>query len=360
MIKQHITASIVLVLVSLFTFSCIDKIDFEVPKGGTNDIVIQARLIKSDTSYLEIVVDRLFDFSSESLATLALREVTLFDSNGNEMEIKTRLPGSYFVILDESTPIQAEIGTSYMLRIELLDNRVYESTLELLSPSQKPTDLHFSVTQEIVLNDSDNIDTINLVQVSIDTDVDETGGYIWEIFNIYKINDTPIDNNIKQKTCYFRQVADIEDVYVLDQAEIIGSSIERFPLKESTIDFKFTEGIYYEVHQYAVNQGAYAYWSAINQLNNRTGNLFDGPAGLIPTNFVNIDDPSDEVYGYFFASEQQMIREKMPSELIGNPEPFCSPPWPARDMNGDCAWGICCDCLDFPNADTIRPHFWID
>ena len=351
-------------LVTIFVIaSCIDRIDFDVPAGTSDSVVVEGRVVKGDPSYVEISVSRLFDFSADSRRPITLKKVTLFDTEGNEMELETKVAGYYRLNLDNSTPIKAEIGTGYKMRMELLDNRVFESEIEMLETVPDPIQLNVGISQDIITSESGTITNVDRLALTIDTNIDrESGaGMFWEVFNIFKITDSPIDEGIEMKTCYLTQLANVNDIYVLDPTLVARDVVQDFPLRRSQIDFRFSEGLYYEVHQYSLSPGAFKYWNAIDILSEREGNMFDGPVGVVPTNLVNIDDPEDSVFGYFFASEEKVVRIKVPQELVGNPDPHCPPSGPARaEGGGACLWGICCDCIADPTATLEKPDFWID
>ena len=127
---MKITLRIIVVAVGLLLCqACIDPIDFEVSNEFSDSVVIQGRVVRADPSFIEVNISRLFDFSPESRQPLAVQEVIVFDDLGNEMELTTRTPGIFRQELDASTPIQAEIGRGYRLRVRTFDGRNIELSL---------------------------------------------------------------------------------------------------------------------------------------------------------------------------------------------------------------------------------------
>ena len=364
MIIRKSLPAIVSLLVILLIASCIDRIDFEVPAGTSDSVVVEGRVIKgANESYVEIAVSRLFDFSQESRRPITLKKVTLFDTNSNEMELETSVPGYYRVVLDETTPIQAEVGMGYSMRMELLDGRIFDSTIEMMNSAPDPIGLNLEIVQDIVENETGSFRMVDRLALSIDTEFDPTsgGGLFWEIFNIFRITDSPIDEGIEMKTCYLTQPANVNEIFVLDASLVNGTEVRDFPLRRAPIDFRFGEGLYYEVHQYSLGRESFQYWRAIDALSEREGNMFDGPVGEVPTNMTNINDPDDSIFGYFFAAEDKVTRVRVPLELIGNPGPHCPPDGPARaEAGGACLWGVCCDCIADPTASLEQPSWWVD
>ena len=348
----------------ILAVACIDPIDFEVPAGLSNSIVLQGRVVKGDSSYVELNVSRLFDFSPESRQPVSVRKVTFFDDRNNEMILETRTPGVYRQTLDETTPIQAEIGTGYRLRVETFDNRIYESTSDIMPSNGAPESLNVSITQELIPDLLGNFEPVDRVRLGINASIDNEadGGIYWEINTIYQITDSGInDPDGIVKTCYLNKTADVNEIYVLDPEELQGGRIEDFELAVTPIDFRFGEGLYYEVKQFSLSPGAFSYWNGIDILSEREGNMFDGPVGEVPTNFVNINDPDDFVFGYFFASEESIARVRVDPSVTGPVRTLCPSSSPCfAGPGGDCICGLCCDCLIDESSTTERPSFWID
>lgn len=351
-------------LMMLMTVSCIDPIDFDVPAGLANSIVLQGRVVKGDPSFVELGVSRLFDFSPESRQPVSVRKVTFFDDNNNEMLLETRTPGSYKQILDNTTPIQATIGTGYRIRVETFDNRIYESQSDILATSGRPVSLDVAVTQVLVPDSRGNFEPEDQIKLSIDSDIENSGsgGIYWEVNTVYRVTDDGInDPDGIEKTCYLNKTANVNQIYVLDPGDLAGGKVEDFELTVTPLDFRFGEGLYYEVRQYSLSQGAFKYWNSINILSEREGNMFDGPVGEIPTNFENINDPEDAIFGYFFAAQEDIIRKRVDPELASTARTLCPSPNPCfAGPGGNCICGLCCDCLIDPSATLIKPAYWID
>ena len=353
---------IVLAILVIFS-SCIDQIDFDVASVTTDSVVVEGRVIKGDPSFVEVAVSRLFDFSAESRLPIALKSVVLSDTNGNTMELETRSPGYYKVFLNDDTLIKAEVGTGYSIILELLDGRLYESEVEVLISTPDPLQLNVEIEEELIINEVGQVNSVEKVALTIDTNLDSetNNGLLWEVMNIFKITDSPIDDGIEMKTCYLTQNANVNNIHVLDPELLSSTVVERFPLTQALIGFRFSQGLFYEVRQYGLSQGAFAFWNRIDLLSEREGTMFDGPVGLVPTNLKNVNDPDDVVFGFFFASEEKLLRIRVPQELVGNLDPHCPPSGPPRaGPGGSCLWGVCCDCLSYPNSTTEVPAFWFD
>jgi len=354
----------VFILTVLLVTACIDPIDFEVPAGVGDSIVVQGRVVLGESSFVEIAISRLFDFSPESRQPVSVREVMLFDDNNNEMLLETRTPGFYKETLDSTTPIQAVVGRGYKIRIETFDNRTFESTMDIMPANFTPDELNLSITQINGVDGLGNQILVDRLNLSIDTQVDNTtdGGIYWEVNAIYRVTDSGInDPDGIVKTCYFNKTADVNEIFVLDPGALVGGRVTDFDIGLLRIDSRFAEGFYYEVLQYSLSRDAFRYWNGIDILSEREGNMFDGPVGEIPSNLSNIDNDQDFIFGYFFATQEEVIRKRVDPALVAGVPPFC----PSASMcfagpGSNCICAPCCDCLEDPDATLIRPDFWID
>lgn len=351
-------------LLGLLAMSCVDPIDFQVPAGLSDSIVIQGRVVKGDPSFVEVDVSRLFDFSVESRRPVSVKTVVLTDDNSNEMILETRVPGSYFQVLNESTPIQAEVGKGYKLRVETLDNRIFESTIDIMPTNRKPKDLKLAIAPVRAVDNLGNTTEVNKIKLSLDTEVNiETdGGVYWEISNTYKVTDQGIsDPENVIKTCYVEDNVNVNEIYVLDPTQLRDGNISDYELTFASIDRRYGEGLYFIVKQYSLSQGAFRYWNGINILSERSGNIFDGPAGEIESNFTNINDPESVAFGYFFATQEEIIRQRADLPELEGVANICPSEKACFAPGGDsCICGLCCDCLLDPNSTTVKPSYWAD
>jgi len=163
----------IILLIGVLAVSCVDQIDFEVPAGLSDSIVIQSRVVKGDPSFVEVDVTRLFDFTVDSRRPVNVRTVILTDDNNNEMILETRVPGSYFQVLNASTPIQAEVGRGYKLRVETLDNRIFESSIDIMPPNRKPQSLNLSIVPQRAIDNIGNATEVDKIRFSIGGDLEE-------------------------------------------------------------------------------------------------------------------------------------------------------------------------------------------
>lgn len=360
-----------LICLLLATPSCLDEINFDRPDTISNGLAIQGKLVKGNPSFIRVTVRKIFDFS-ENARLINVKAVTLTDESGNSLDLDSRQEGVFIEeIADDNPDIQIDYGKSYKIKVETFDNRVFESSLEDLLPVTTPTDLNVNMITKEGVDGLGNIVNRDFLAFTIDTPISlsEEGDNIkllWELEATYKLSDTPENysnrscwpiriNNRTNKTCYITS-SPVSNFVPLDGPAISGNNIQNHTLLETGITSLFAEGYYLTAFQQSMSIPAFEYWSQVNEVLSRTGDLFEPPAGKVTTNFTNINDPKDEIFGYFYATEQKLIRVFVSPEFIGNPQQTCPAPL-TEDGRAD---NTCCDCMTAGDADTQRPTWWVE
>ncbi len=356
--NKHIAA--LLVVICLSWSSCIEEIDLTVPGDLTDSLAIQGRIEKGETSSkVTLSVSNVFDFTSESRNSIAIREAFVVDESGTRLELERTDVTSYERVITDDEMI-VDYGRSYKIELTTLDNRSYESQFDRLVPAQVPGSLELEKVNVLVVDNLDNFVEEERIQLNISSDVDPDteGGLLWEVEQTFKMTDSPTNPRIDMKTCYITEPVNADKVNILEPSQLAVGRVENYPLLTAEVNFKYNQGLYFNVSQYSLSPEAYEYFRQLKILTERTGNMFDDPVGEVVSNFYNVNDPSDRVYGYFFATEGEVIRLKVPVSITGELTDYCPPPVNNPRPDGSCPYGICCDCLAEPESTLIIPEYW--
>ncbi|MEM1325379.1 MAG: DUF4249 family protein [Bacteroidota bacterium] len=345
----------------LFCFGCLDEIDLDVPAGVENSIVVRGELLKENPSRIRVTVDRVFNFDLSTLSPFNARAVTLFDEAGNNLDIPSSQDGLHEYVFTGSESIEVDFGKSYSLRVTTFDGRTYESTMEELMPSTEQQGTLESVPSTIeVLDEDNNVNQFPVAQVRINAPLtlpgkDQKARFLWIPERTFKVTDD------KSQTCYITNQTDVNSIHVFDGSIFAGDVVNGFELSAVRANFELSEGYYYTVYQRSLTAGAFAYWNQTKQIVERTGSLFEPPAGRVNSNFVNVEDETDNIFGYFTAFAQDTIRLYIdPAQYGFDPEESICPPSVPPPPGGGCAVPVCCDCAILPGSETIRPDFWVE
>ncbi len=340
----------------LLFVSCLDKIDLEVPKGLEDSIVIRGELVKGTPSQLKVYLDRVFNFDLKSLLPLNARSVLLIDEEGNQLDVPEFGDGFHQYTFISGDPFDVDFGKKYFLRVATFDGRVFESSLEELMPLPEKATLKSELSSITVIDESDGeLEERPVIQFSIDAPVtlnnkEENARLFWTAERTYQVTDN------SERICYITINLDFDNIHVLD-GTLLDSDAEDFPLSNIPLDYELGEGYYYSVYQKSLTKGAFDYWNQTKQIIERKGNLFEAPAGRVVTNFKNINDEIDNVFGYFTAYAQDTVRVYVGPEEFDTAGNFCPPSVPAPP-GGGCPVPVCCDCASVEGSTIFRPSFW--
>jgi len=160
------------------------------------------------------------------------------------------------------------------------------------------------------------------------------------------------------KTCYISEPGDVTNVKLVNGPLLQQDRIENFTVLVDPADqYYYAEGFYLNVYQESLNEGAFTYWQQVSELIDRTGSLFEIPAGQLISNLRNVGDEKEEVIGYFYATQRDTIRVYVSPDQAGNPGTYCPPSGPPSP-GSECPDELCCDCLSADNSQQKRPIWW--
>lgn len=354
-----IKRSIISVFVVVMMASCIEKIDFEVPAGISSSMAIQGQLLKGSPSVATLFVSQIFDFTADSRQAIRVRDPKIIDEKGNEILLSEIKVGEYRAIIPEGGSFKVEYGKSYKMELSTFDSRKYESTFEPLYQVPEPEKITAKFVEIDVSDGAGGYLKQRQLQFAVTSPLlgsQGSPGIIWEKQRTYKITDSPLSGNVSPKVCYITETIDLLNSTIAESSEIAGNKLVDYPLYSTSIDFKFAEGLYFSATQYSLSAGALSYWKSINELVNRSGNMFESPPGKLISNFSNPNDSKDEVYGYFYATEGKVARVKIDNSIVGSLPRFCPPSVPSQ--SGDCPIALCCNCLTEKGSTTQIPNYW--
>ncbi len=370
-ILQHKSWLFVLVTTLFLINSCIDEVDFERPDAIENGIAIQGKLVKGDPSFIQVSVRRVFDFSNEP-RLLNARRVVLLNEKGDELELSSTEIGIFSAETPSGAPnFQVDYGDRFRIKVDLFDGRRYESDFDELYPVSPSRSLRATAFKQLRVNDItgaiDSFDAVGFyLNTSLRTPEQAKPRLLFEMEATYRLTDSPeaysnrscfplrISDN-EPKACYISISPNVNHL-VLDANDIAQEELSDFELFTTPVFNIFAEGYYLSLFQQSLSPTAYEYWSQVNEVVNQEGGLFEAPSGKVITNMRRIDEEVDDVFGYFYVTEENIQRVYVSPEQAGNPDTRC----PAPLTEGGIAPTDCCDCSKVENSATARPEWWVE
>ena len=362
---------ITLFSVGLICFSsCLDEIDFSSAETIDEAIAIQGKVVKANPSYISVTIRGVFNFMDVP-RLLDARLVTVEDESGNTVELPTGADGVFYLEVADNDPnFKIDYGKSYKINVSTFDNRNYSSSLEELLPAPAVENLTVAKTQIESVDVNGNAKVFDQLTYAVSTPLksensSENARLLWEFISTFQFTDSPESYGARacrptrieseSKTCYITSSPQTNYIS-LNGLELSGDRVENFEVLSTGISSVYAEGYYLTVSQQSLTQTAYDYWAQVGNVVARTGDLFQAPAGKVITNLVNTEDPKEDIFGYFYATEETVRRVYVSPELADNPPLPC----PAPPSEGGQAPNDCCNCSSVTNSSTVRPVWWIN
>jgi hypothetical protein len=296
MIFTHLKKTVIFLPLLALCFSCIDRMDFI---GET----IQGQLVISGTitdleEVQRVTISRTRDFGlAPEKETEA--EVTLLAYEGNRCFSFNPKTGDYELEFFHGTP-----GYNYALQIEL-DGQTYLSTHQTIPLGNAEDELSFSFGFEPFRNTTDEM----VFTVYGETKLHDPSDPIflrWQVEETYLWLQTVIPCTglcpPPPPPCF---ISGIIDPYRLNLFDGSGSSNRqlRQVMGKRMVDNSFLFPFFVTVKQYSISPEAFTYWEQIKITINNQGSLFDIPPAPVKGNIRNLNDPHEQVLGYFEAAK---------------------------------------------------------
>ncbi len=385
---KHISIISILLLAS-----CIDRINFDINLPYDLPIAIDGHITNLPGPY-QVTISRSFDTqSTEYLRTpVSAKQIILMDDLGNHEELTEVKAGLYET---SATGMKGRIGGVYKIRIELFDDRIYESLPDtILTPGTVDTLYHdFNL----------KLDQAGVEQYGFDLKANSTGNtgsetrYMWNMTATFKsithpekydpdkpqgcypipeefgkCNLVPLCTGLRNTaprnsripifkdvgpceccTCWYKLTNNapiLSDALLAAKANYNALLIYRIPLDQWMFMFK----VHTEVTQSTLTLNSFRFFKSITEQKNAIGSLFQPITGKIPNTFIQIAGTATPINGIFYAAgvdskSMYITRDDVPKQSLIPEVNF--------NIRGN-GWFSCLEL--FPDATMTKPAFWVD
>ena len=331
--------------------ACLDEIDLELPRDERTSLHIESKLVYGElSSFLSVRTNTIFDRTAGSSNPVAPRSVHLFDDLGNRMEIPLVGRGVNLANIGAGDPIEIVIGGFYGIELETQKGEVITSSLEQLLSAEAPAELSAFRFERDFFDRFEQFIKQPFLGLEIELPTGSTSPEIARNFRFnfertYRVTDNAL------QTCYVSEIFNLDDEVALTTENLGKSASAKLPLIDLFIGPHFAEGCYLNVYAETLTPIAYRYWSSIHELVNRTGNMFESPAGQIRSNFTYKDEPKREIFGIFYVTQEKVSRLYISPEFADFPNTFCPVAAPAQ-------LDVCDHCASVPGSTINKPFYW--
>jgi|WetSurMetagenome_2_1015567.scaffolds.fasta_scaffold00002_33 hypothetical protein len=226
--------------------------------------------------------------------------VTIADNEGNIFSMTETVKGTY---ISNPSEFQGVVGRKYQLRITVhdatLSDRSYESVPEELRAVPPIDSLYFRKVT-LRMRPSDMVPMEEGCQIYLDTH-DPTGKcsfYRWTFTETWEILlPYPTEKHI----CWTSENSNT--IKIKTTSTIAEDRVSGFPLHFISNETDRLETKYSILaKQYSMSSDEFDYWSKLQSISEETGSLYDIIPASVNGNIYNIDDPYEQVLGYFSVS----------------------------------------------------------
>lgn len=352
---KKIPVALVLGLLLLTFSQCVEIIEFDTTREG-GQLVVDGRIGPGEGPY-ELYLGQT---ASTERKTFPLEDadVVIFDDQGRSESYVDLGEGKYML---PGLDLQGEIGRTYHLRITLPDGRVYESKPETLPPNYGRLDsIYFEFTDRQELNAYGNITTFPVVNAKVDYSVEQPATFHsffrFDVEEVYLLSPTdfPDPFGTVPPPCFVYDFSN-EQPFLLSNVE--GDQpgpYTNLNVATQILDWRFEERHYFTVYLRSISREAWTFWDQVDQTISSVGTIFDSPPAPIRGNIFNVNDPEEQVLGYFSAESTDTIRRFMTAgDTPRRPLLDClyfpyKSTYPPR----------CLDCLSVPGSTYERPEYF--
>lgn len=306
----------------LIPFSCIDPYQVEVPEG--EQLLTVEGIISTGPGPHTITLTRSATYGSDFeglIRPVSLATVVVRDNEGNVTFLTegTEAKGTYF------TPagFRAEVGKSYTLQILTAEGKVYTSTPERVASVPQIAALQVRTVTIPASGLEVPRSGVQLI-AEINDPADQDNFYFWRNGPAVYILETrpdlftprPSDANPNRTPqpkpcciqCFRSEISNNQSLFVVNDDNFNGLTA-RVPAAFIEDDgFRFVNKFRMDLKQYSVSQGAYRFLRLVKQQAEISGSIFDPPPATIRGNMISLDNPDEEVLGYFMAAGETSRR----------------------------------------------------
>lgn len=349
------TLGVLLFGMLLLLTACSEVVDLKTD-SQTQQLVIYGK-VTDGTAGNELSI-ALTSTAGGNQAPITGAEAVLLENGSPIGQYEERSPGSYRLNLQGDS---ARTGRQYELLVTLSDGRQYKSQPAVMPDLAAIDHGRFEASDVLeVINQFGIAIERRRVRVFIDTEVlDQSKDFYlkWDIFETYSFQErlrVLVPPQLRPP-CYVTNVTTGQEIYLFNGAEIKVPVIPDQMMANRDLDGLFAADYYFGIVQSTIDKQAYEYWELVDEISNTQGSIFDVPPAPVPGNFRNVNDPDEEVLGYFEVARSDTTFVRVRGDALPFFVPLACPGLPlgVTDEPAECT-----NCLLIENSTYHRPYFW--
>ena len=285
--------------------------------------------------------------------------VTLKDNIGGNGRYRQVAAGLYELI---PSTINVFPGLDYWIEVTLLDGTTYRSVPETMPLSTATDSLNFNFVRETRLSELGVEIEENFINITATTQLVKGADPIylrWDVTETFILfpTDFPDAFNSVPLPYYFTQKPDPQRINLFNGENFSSNNLSRRILAVKEIDYSFLAKHFFTVTVSSTSREAFDFWNQIDVVSNSAGSIFDIPPAKVRGNIFNVEDPTEEVLGYFEANTSTFKRFRLFIDDIPFTVPESGCEFDRSRPGRDEYPSFCTECLP-PDCTTRRPSFF--
>jgi hypothetical protein len=304
--------------------------------------------------------------------------VSITDDVGNRFFLnESSTAGTY---LTDSSIFRGIVGRKYTLHINTNNATETHYTYESLPIEMRavpPIDSLFY--EKVVIHEKDENHQLqegSQVYLNAYDPKGDCNFYRWDYVETWKFQ---LPYYVPNQTCWITNNS--SDINIKNTSILSEDRVTRLPLKFISNETDRLEVRYsILVNQFSVSEDEFSYWEKLQNISENVGGLYDIVPSSIPGNIFCVEDPGEQVLGFFSVSAKASQRIYIDENFRGLPNLYFECPAdtlsysdPILGLNST-VWVIidepyegykvitytkgCADCT--VRGTTIKPDFWTD
>jgi len=344
---------ILLGLLILLLYSCVDTIILDPASDPNDNVVIHGKLTYGDPSTIFVQVsrfrpvDRFANASSIGVERVDLIDVVSGDTY--RVPVSTERRGFYGKIFPDNSDITIDFNRSYQIEVELREGEVYRSSHQELYEVPSIEDITYTLSTETRSDPTGEIFQQDFITYQVRTTYDRPDGggnanLLWSRRSIFELDQDPEED--EGTVCYLEMPIVNNTIPRLRGSELASSQgpTTLFDVYKSATNYRYADGYLFVLFQESASDEAISYWDQVSRVLNRSGTISEDPVGEVQGNMFSVSDPEEDVYGLFYAVDQDSFSIFIRPEEVGNPAHLC--PIPVVPLpGGPPPITVCNDCI---------------
>ncbi|MCZ6899183.1 MAG: DUF4249 domain-containing protein, partial [Bacteroidetes bacterium] len=249
---------------------------------------------------------------------------------------------------------RAVVGNTYTLQITIVD-KTYHSTPQLVTKAPKIETL---ILEYKKIPNEDLRDIVIGVEIYSrwqDPGGDEDNYYMWKSSGTYQIETHPEDHTVFGlngpipaplgccATCWVDEANSDKSIRIMKDNNSNGNLVTNLAAFIEDDGRRYMDQYFITLEQHSISKEAFLFLDLLDNQLSINGDIFDPPPATIRGNMISLENPDENVIGYFMVSDVSVKSIFIPRKMLGDTKLL-------KVINDDCRTLI--------NSTAQRPSFW--